>query len=278
MFKLYLSPDDVAAPAPEAPEQIPAPEAPQVDAPWYSSIEDESLRGHAEVKGWKSPVDAVKSHMEAEKFLGAPKDSLLRMPEELTTENLLPLFDKLGRPEDAAGYELQVADGADQEFLDWFGNTAHANGLTKEQAKGLMDQYNQYYECIVNKMGEETELKAQAELKELQQKWGNNYAKNEDLAKRAAREFGIEADVLDGLGEHLGLAKTLELFANIGSKMVDHKFVDGQPSGDFHMTPQAAKAKLDMLLHDQEFMKKIQAGDSKTIEMHSKLVAMSVGA
>jgi hypothetical protein len=49
---------------------------------WYSGLPEET-RGLAEVKGWKSPADAIQSYANLEKMLGADKAGRgLVMPKE----------------------------------------------------------------------------------------------------------------------------------------------------------------------------------------------------
>lgn len=246
--------------------------SPEVEDKWYSKFEDSLIRGHAEVKGWKTAEDAVKSYMEAEKFLGAPKEELFHLPKDLNTETLLPLYDKLGRPKDIDGYELSQKG----EFTDWFKSVAHKNGLTKEQAQSMAGAYETFETEF--KAANETEARIAAEsgLKDLRAKWGSAYEKNESIAKDAVREFGIDEATIEGIEKTLGFSATMDLFAQIGSKIGEHSFNTGSTNNSGVLSPDGAIAKKEQLMQDKDFLKKMQDGDRKSIELWSNLNKMSL--
>ena len=277
--QVFLSADGVGGAAPVGsasvtPEVKPEPTT-EAEKPWYSSIEDEAIRGHAELKGWKTAADAVKSYMNAEKKLGAPADSLIRMPQQLDMESLMPIFDKLGRPAEPSGYEIPVAEGADTEFVNWFTEKAHATGLTKDQALQMASQYDEYVNNVQTAMETEAKQKAESEFLELKTEWGNQYTANEDMAKRAARDFGVDEETISLLENQVGFAKVIKIFAEIGSKLTDHKFHTGNQTGEMQMTPAAAKAEKERILtSDNEFKAKLNAGDPKAHAHWNRLMEL----
>src|SRR5258708_5378414 len=91
--------------------------APAGDAPFYSTFDDADLKGFAEVNGLKTPLHAVQQLREAQKLIGVPKDELVRVPKaDAKQEDWNPIWDRLGRPKEAAEYKLEVPQGDDGEF------------------------------------------------------------------------------------------------------------------------------------------------------------------
>jgi len=256
----------VAEATPETPtEPVQAPQS------WFDSFEDGDLKGFVEAKGLKSAEQAVKSYREAEKFLGAPKDKLLRWPDELNEETLAPIYDKLGRPESPEGYEfLKTKEGQVTEFGKNFGELSHKTGLSVDQSKAIFEWAQSQEQAM-----QEAEAQAlEVSKSELKQEWGQNYDKNLSLARHGAKEFGVSEEDINSLEQVLGHKKTMELFARAGERFGEHEFKGNPLNSNQQYTPQGAQAQLESLMNDTEFMKRIQAGDTKAIEKHSQLVKM----
>ena len=64
------------------------------------------------------------------------------MPANPTDEDLDNIYSKLGRPEDAAGYEI-ATDGniITEEVATQYADVAHKLRLTPEQANGILEYY-----------------------------------------------------------------------------------------------------------------------------------------
>ncbi|MDE2020403.1 MAG: hypothetical protein KGJ13_08715, partial [Patescibacteria group bacterium] len=144
---------DPVAPA-TVPEAAPAPVA---DAPWYQGADQETV-GYLQNRGLdrKTPkeaaLEAIKAHREAEKFIGAPADKLVRLPkDEADTAGWEQVYGRLGVPADAKGYDfsdLKFSDGSepDSDFTDFFKNNARKYHLTKQAARDLMHDMLGYME------------------------------------------------------------------------------------------------------------------------------------
>src|SRR4051812_22872278 len=66
------------------------------NAPWYGGVADAELRGFAELKGWKSPDDALVSYRNLEKLQGVPPERLLKLPEKADDPAWSEIHGKLG--------------------------------------------------------------------------------------------------------------------------------------------------------------------------------------
>src|SRR5437879_5504237 len=81
-------------------------------ASWHQGADAETL-GHIQNRGWQDKpanevaLAAIKAHREAEKLIGVPADQLLRLPVSTAdAEAWKPVWQKLGAPVDAAGYDF----------------------------------------------------------------------------------------------------------------------------------------------------------------------------
>ena len=142
--------EEAAAPeaAPAAPEAATltavSAEAPPAAPSWTEGLAEDA-QGYVENKGWSGPDQMLESYRNLEKAMGAPGESVLTLPKNAEdTEAWGVVYSRLGRPEDAAGYELsgpEVPEGGldlTPDLATW----AHEAGLSKTQAQSIFAKYN----------------------------------------------------------------------------------------------------------------------------------------
>lgn len=121
----------------------------------------EGIRDLVSKKGYKSVEDLGNAYVNAQKKLGVDPDRLLTIPKD--GESWDGVFNKLGRPETPDGYEwdVQAPEGItiDDGILGEFGTLAHELGLSKTQAKKLVE----YQLNLAAKGNEMMSQQAQAE-------------------------------------------------------------------------------------------------------------------
>lgn len=244
------------------------------DADWTASL-PEDLRGYVGNKGFRSPDAVVESYRNLEKLVNVPEDRLLKLPEGDDSEGWGKIYNKLGRPTDPKEYDLGEAV-TDENFGEWYKETAHGLGLTQEQARQFVDKMVERG----NELQAETTMDAQEQAKEtereLRTEWGAAYDQNVALVDRAAEELGMTKEQLGGLRDSMGSAEAFRFLYGLAQKMGEDNFVDGGDGtggkGSLGaMTPEAAKARIKDLGKDVEFVNRFQKGDVKAKEEWSKL-------
>jgi len=232
---------------------------------WYDGFDDET-KGFIQLKGWKDQKASIESYRNLEKMVGVPQDQLIRMPKADDAEGWAKVYDKLGRPAKAEEYKIQVPDGMPDGFAKSASNWFHEAGLNQSQAEKLTAQWNQHMAQEAQAYESQREAEMSAELAALRNEWpGKVYDERLELGRRAAREFGLDAEKLERMESALGTAGLLKHMAEIGAKLGTDKFIDGERSGGngFGMTPDMAKARIAELRHDKEWVAKYLNGDAK---------------
>ena len=99
-----------------------------------------------------------------------------------------------------------------------------------------------------------------------------------DEAAARGEDLGPElAGQVAALEETLGLKGTVELFANIGKKLGEDRFVgDGTPAGG-DVSPEVAKVRLEQLGKDKGWMARLLSGDRMATEEKERLNANALG-
>lgn len=225
----------------------------------------------------------AKSYVNAQKTIGKDPDSLLEIPDWDDAEAAEKLFNKLGRPEAADGYErfgigedVQVDDG----LIAWAPKAFHEVGLTKRQADALVGKWQEFATERAEKVKEEAGIKAQADMADLEKKWGKAYDAKIAAGQKAARKFG-DPEIIDKLEGAMGTAGVLEMMANIGEALAEDS-ADGDPPADpFVLTPDAAKAKINEMMADPETLKalesKLHPGHAAAMDKKKKLHELAYG-
>jgi hypothetical protein len=156
--------DEAAAKA--AAEKAAADAAAAGESPEWNKGIDESMRERT--GKFKDVNGLAKSYIELEDKMSAG----FKAPE--TDEEKAKLWAKLGRPEDAEGYEF--------EGDDEIGFRAHAFqlGLTQEQ----VTHHAKWFKGIMERHGESLAEKSKASEVTLREKWGDKFTENTALANR----------------------------------------------------------------------------------------------
>lgn len=228
---------------------------------WYSGFGDESLRGYLETKGFKDPSALAESYRNLEKLRGVPENELARIPKEGDAEAWNAFYNRLGRPENAAGYELPIPDGDDGVFAKQAAEWMHEAGLTPAQAKMLAGKNNEFLAAQIKAHQDQQAIESDRQMSELKTEWGQAYEQNTEIARRAAKQFGLTDEMLSGIEDAIGTKQLMVLFNNIGQGLGEHK-AQGIGSGDssFKLSPAAAQERIKQLQADPEWGKKYLAG------------------
>jgi hypothetical protein len=228
---------------------------------WYSKFADENARGYAELKGFRSPEDAVTAARHLESIVGAEKaGKTLVMPGADATEaDLKAYYTKLGVPQSPADYKLLAEGQEATPFTAKMQEALFEAKIPAEAAKVLTAKYGEYVSAMeqqridaktaqINK--EDTEFRAE-----------KDYAEHYEIARRAIKATqGYEE--FKALKEQVGFKFAKDFFLKLGRGMGEHAFVQGTPSA-FGMSVEAAKVQLKTFQTDPSKRNAFLAGDSK---------------
>jgi len=165
------------------------------------------------------------------------------------------IWDKLGRPEGADKYEYEppgkIPEGEynfenQSEFL----KGAYDNGFSQDQAKYVLDFYNNMAFESINDI-KNFQAKASADnTTELQNDWGRAYDENLSTAVRAFNQFATDEDreylSTNGLDSSPSL---IRMFHKVGMQMSEGSF-NGEVSANRMLSPVVAQTEIDAIRSD----------------------------
>ena len=212
----------VPAPAPEggapAPEGGGAP-APQGDVPFHQTLEH-GLSQHSGLAKFKDVNQLASSYIELQTKLGQRGD--VTIPAELTPENVRPILNKLGLPEqyDSKAYGIEDSHPVQRRALaEW----AHAAGVTPSQFADVIGKLDAHQQSRAKAAQMQEGIDTQNTANLLREEWGTNFEANLKAAEFAATRMGI-AEELAAAGMNRN-AKVMNALANMGNMLAEDNTV-----------------------------------------------------
>ena len=228
--------------------------AQSVEANWRDTIPEE-IRGHKSLEHIQDVGALAKSYVNAQSMIGADK---LAIPGKYATDDdWAEVYRRLGRPDNAADYELtnELPEGvtANDDLLEGFRGAAHEAGLSPQQAQKLLGWYNNFLgEMTQADQGQADQIRQDTET-ELRREFGQAYEDRISIGNAVFQEFGVEniseIQLADGrlVGDHPDIIK---MMVNIG-QFIDSKIGEDSLEGVKNsgaMTPSDAQEKLSELM------------------------------
>lgn len=225
---------------------------------------------------------ATKAYQDAQKFIGVPPDEIVRFPKNPVAPEWQNVWDRLGVPKDATGYDLTAVKFADGTPLDPKADAMlRAAALKSHVPAAAMPEFaGEFTRHMDGVRSEQAAVAAAAlatERAALQQNWGANLEVNKYVAAQGAKALGLDEVTLTALEKTAGYAKTMEALRRVGTMNKEGEFVSGSvPGSQGVMTQQQAVARMAELKRDPAWRDRLLAGDATAgREFASLTVAMT---
>lgn len=244
---------------------------------WYDgmNLDDENI-GLIQTKGWGDANSIIKSYRELEKYTGADKNDFIKIPKagDGETPDYSEVYARLGRPENADGYEL-----TDSDFSKAAREMLFKAGITKSQAKQLEEWINEYSKTYQDeaaaKAAADLELRNKASAEELKKEWGADTEKNYAIVQNTRKDLGISDEAFDAMVEKAGPKVVAELLLRASTNSDDNRTITNYNSNNTE-TKEMAALKIAQMQSDPEIIKKLAEGDSKVAAEFNRLAALTV--
>ena len=199
-------------------------EQPTVAKSWKEAISEE-FRNDPNISKFTELDALAKSYINATRMIGQDK---VAVPNENSTDDQWnEVYAKLGRPETADKYKLEVKSDVvpiDEGAIKTFAETSHKLGLNNKQAQGILEYYKSMMEGTAQQSKIDYETSHAEAQQQLRQEWGKSYDENIKKAAAVAKaNLGtdiLEIQLKDGsvLGDNPALIKGFLKIANMMSE------------------------------------------------------------
>ena len=208
-----------------------APIAPATPPSWKDSI-SEDFRNDPSIEKF-TEIDALaKSYINATKMIG--QDKLVIPTNNSTEDQWNEVYEKLGRPESADKYTLDINSevvSMDEGAVKSFAEQSHKLGLNNKQAQGILEFYKNNMEGTAQQSRIDTETAQTQSEQQLRQEWGRDFEGKVKQAGALAKA-NINPEVLDmqlqdgtRIGDHPEIIKG---FAKIAGMMSEDKILSSE--------------------------------------------------
>jgi hypothetical protein len=224
----------------------------EVESNWYDGNGfDEETIGYLQTKGWDGIKPMLDSYKGLEKMRGVPEEQLLKLPKDMNPESMGEVWNKLGRPDTADLYSMDVPEGMEVNE-DLYGKAkelAFNNGMTGKAFTELTALYNSSLSSGQEDYDTQLDNEMKIQEKELKSEWGTKHDESVFIADKAMRELGVTTDNIEVLRIGLGHDGMYKLFNKIGSLMGEKNVMSADgPISDFGVTPQMAKSEISTIM------------------------------
>ena len=227
---------------------------------WRTAI-PEDLRSDPSLADIQDVAGLAKGYVHAQHMIGSDKVAI--PGKDAAPEVLDEFYNKLGRPEQASGYETPKENMPDvpvtKEQTDVFFQEAHRIGLNKQQAAALVRWQAEQAHSGMEMGQQQVDADLEQAVNTMRQEFGQAYDEKMDMAKKAAKQFG--GDELMALLDSTGLGNEpalIKAFANIGKAVANDEVIGGGGRQGFMVSPSEAKVQISQLKRDPNFMKSYQ--------------------
>lgn len=245
---------------PVAPAAAVTPPASSTSGDWLAGFNDDA-KGYVQNKQFKGPSDLLDSYRNLEKLHGAGPDKLIKLPDSMESPEARALFEKLGAPKDAKGYNFDAAKGADPKQAEFAAAAFHELGVPKPMAEKFFQKMTEFNAA---KTAEATTAQTEGyktQDSNLRKEWGAAFDQNRNIAAQAARNLGMTAAQVDALGATLGLDGVAKLLHKFGTATGEASFIAGTTTGSDIQSPEQARNTIKSLMQDTDFADKLAKGD-----------------
>ena len=244
---------------------------------WRSSLSDE-IKNDATLSNIKDVESAAKTLIHQQKMLGS------RIPMPKSDEERSELYSKLGRPNQASEYKVEVPQSHESYFqednLNEFKNVAHNIGLNQSQVDALINYQLKTIDTDASKQDARLAVGKQETENSLKQEWGYDYDKQVRNAKRALEVYGDPELQQLMQGEAGNNPAVVKFFARIGKDITEDMAKNTQ-NNTLATSPLDAKAEIDGIYANSNhpYHKPYDKGHKEAVEhmrqLHEKVFGSS---
>jgi hypothetical protein len=211
-------------------------------------------------------TELTKGYRELERHFGVPPEQLAKLPGPTSKpEDIRAFWGKLGvpaKPEDYDFTNIKI-DGLplSEDLVTSLRQSLASANVAKDKASTIAEAFVKWMNDGDAREKTVLDGRIAQEKADLEKSWGANHQYNLLMADQGARKFGLSQEDVAAISQYLGVARTAEMFRQIGEGLKEAPFVGGN-LGQIGppRTAEGAKTRLDELMRDKDWNARMTSG------------------
>jgi len=226
---------------------------------WASTFESVETKNFIAKKGWQSPDALVESYRQLESTVGVPEGQILRMKpveDRDAWHGADGIYAKLGRPDSPEGYDFtQIEIGEGVDITEAYRKFAFEQGNSKSQAEESVKWFTENVQAAERAADLSKQATQTKQLEATKIEWGSDWDVNVATARQGMAALGLDKDMASSVEGEIGTSEFLKRMLNVGRAVGEHSAGDyGSGQSGSYLSPEQAKAEIDTLRGNKEFM------------------------
>lgn len=233
---------------------------------WYESFSKPEIKSYVQKKGFESAETLADSYLNLEKLAGGDRKNLVKLPDDLGSSEMTPIWERLGRPKEAKEYTFDVPEElkpyTPEVHMEKAKELSLKHNIPRRQIEGFMKDWMDFRRGEVKSQLEDLQAKQSEDSKALEKSWGQAQKENLNIVANTAKRLGLNDQEWQVMQSALGMKRAHDFMYEIGRGSKESDFVgNGKGAGNQTVTADGAKSEIQQLIKDSDFARRLSSGD-----------------
>lgn len=244
-------------------------------ATWFDGFTKPELKSYIQKKGFESAETLADSYLNLEKLAGGDRKNLVKLPDDLSSADMGPIWERLGRPKEAKEYVFELPAElkayTPESHMDKAKELSLKHNIPRRQIEGFMKEWLEFRKGEIKTELDSFQSKQSEDTKALEKAWGQAHKENQNIVANTAKKLGITDQEWQVMQNTLGFKRAHDLIYDIGKGSKEAEFIGGKQTSTGNSTPNEAKTEIQSLMRDKDFQRRLIIGEAEARKIWDKL-------
>src|SRR3990167_7410680 len=233
---------------------------------WYESFSKPEIKSYIQKKGFENAETLADSYLNLEKLAGGDRKNLIKLPDDLGSAEMSPLWERLGKPKEAKEYTFNLPEDlkpyTPEAHMEKAKELSFKHNIPRRQIEGFMKDWLEFRSGEIKTEIDGLKAKHSEDTKELEKNWGKGHKENLNIVANTAKRLGLTDQEWQTMQGAFGIKRSHDIMYEIGKGSKESDFVGNEKgSGNRTFTADDAKGEINQLIKDSDFARRLSSGD-----------------
>ena len=243
---------------------------------WYDGFTKPELKSYIQKKGFENAETLADSYLNLEKLAGGDRKNLIKLPDDLGSAEMSPLWERLGKPKEAKEYTFNLPEDlkpyTPEAHMEKAKELSFKHNIPRRQIEGFMKDWLEFRSGEIKTEIDGLKAKHSEDTKELEKNWGKGHKENLNIVANTAKRLGLTDQEWQTMQGAFGIKRSHDIMYEIGKGSRESDFV-GNDKGASTRAPTSdeARGEIKQLMRDSDFARRLSSGDVEARKKWDKL-------